>query len=417
MLALLLALTILSCSALPSFADHEAQDDQGQEKHKTITTREGIDASYKFKFSGYFKADYAYDTGKVSTGNYATRVLQAAENDQTSITAREMRIGFDFMWKQNRYRTDAKLEFDFYGLGAEPSSINAMENRATSMLRHAYLKLSKSNWYLLAGQTSDVISPLVPATVNYTVCWGIGNIGYRRPMFRFAAWSDLREGSKLLIDLAAARSLGLDLDGDGLDDGVESPYPTFQGRLAFDVKLSDDGLFALGVSGHYGVEKYGIDDSLETISRSINTDLKIVFNQYVALLGEFFVGQSLGTYLGGVFQSVGPLGNEIGAQGGWSMLQISPTPKWTINGGYSFDDPDKSDFILPPEETGSFVDMNSVIFGNVMYHVTKNVSAMLELSYLETEYFNKSTVGGEVHTESKTYDAFRVQFAMKAAIK
>ena len=397
-------------------------------------------SSYSFKFSGYFKADYSFDQARVSPGDYAIKVLQGPEDEVTNLTARETRIGFDFSWADEGIRSDAKLEFDFYGLGAAPASLNSMENKATPMLRHAYLKLSKNNWSVLAGQTSDVISPLVPKTVNYTVGWAQGNIGYRRPQFRLTTWTDLGSG-KLTACVAASRTIGHDLDqrwlegtpdsllgtGDGIDDGADSPMPTFQGRLGLDMKMGSEGHAAIGVSGHYGREEARIttydlaggvldQESLELESWSVNVDLKLKLSDRVNLSGEFFMGQNLGAYLGGVLQDYGPDLGELGSMGGWGMLSIVPLEKTLFNVGYCFDDPDEDDFIVPEGASLGMINMNSVFFGNIMYSMTKNVTAMIEGSYLKTTYLTKTMSGGVADSNDLDYDSIRVQFALKAAI-
>lgn len=407
---------------------------------ETETREEKKCTSYSFKFSGYFKADYSFDQARVSPGDYALMVLRGPEDEVTNMTARETRLGLDFSWAENALRSDAKLEFDFYGLGAAPASLNSMENKSAPMLRHAYLKVTKGHWSVLAGQTSDVISPLVPSTVNYTVGWAQGNIGYRRPQFRFTAWADLGPGT-LTACVAAARTIGHDLDerriegtpdsiaatGDGIDDGADSPMPTIQGRLGLETGFGSEGNVAIGVSGHYGREEAKIttfstggglidQETLELESWSFNVDLKLKLTSRASVSGEFFMGQNLGAYLGGVLQDYGPDLGELGAMGGWGMLSLVPAEKATFNIGYCFDDPDEEDFIVAEGDTDVMINMNSVFFGNVMYRVTNNVTAMIEGSYLKTTYLTKTMSGGVTDSNDLDFDSIRVQCALKAAI-
>jgi len=393
-------------------------------------------SSYSFHFSGFFKGDVIYDQTRVNSGNYAVMVLRGEDNDVMNITARETRLGLDFMWKdpECNIKTDAKLEFDFYGLGASPASLNSMENKAAPMLRHAYLRVTKGNWSILAGQTSDVISPLVPKTVNYTVAWGQGNIGYRRPQLRVSTFLNASDAFTVKAAVAAARTLGGDLDGDGTDDGADAGIPTVEGRLAFCNKFSNGGKLEIGFSGHYGTEEYTKADSVfsegdttvtsseQSIkSWSFNVDFYLKANDKVCLSGEYFMGQDLKAYFGGALQSVNPLGNEISSSGGWAMLSVKPCKRLTINSGYAWDDPDEEDFEIP-EAAGpghSFVDLNSCVFGNLMYSITSNVTAMIEVSSLKTTYmdisYNEDT--GKIDSSSNEYDDLRIQFALKAAIK
>jgi hypothetical protein len=60
--------------------------------------------------------------------------------------------------------------------------------------------------------------------------------------------------------------------------------------------------------------------------------------------------------------------------------------------------------------------MNSVIFGNIMYNITRNVTAMIEGSYLKTTYLHKTVNGDSIDRKELDYDSMRVQFALKAAI-
>ncbi len=402
---------------------------------ETTNKEEKKCSAYSFKFSGYFKADYAYDDLSTWPGNFAIKVLETAEGNATHITARETRLGFDFAWTEQDWSTAAKLEFDFYGLGAAPAGVNSMENKATTMLRHAYLKLSRGRWSILAGQTSDVISPLVPKTVNYTVGWGQGNIGYRRTQFRFTGTADI--GSKrLTAAVAAARTLAHDLDvtcadsvcvtGNGYDDGSAAGFPTVQGRLGFESGFGGRGHASLGVSGHYGREKARIktfesgellDETIRELDTwSVNVDVKLKLTDRVSLSGEYFMGQNLATYFGGVLQDYSPTFNELGASGGWGMISLAGTQNAVFNVGYCFDDPDDADFIIEDDSTESMITMNSVLFGNIMYSITRNVTAMIEGSYLKTTYLHKTMSGGFADTTERDYDSIRVQFALKAAI-
>jgi hypothetical protein len=364
--------------------------------------------AYGFKFSGFFKTDAAWDNARIYPGDYRLWVVQADEkNDEFFMTANETRLGFDFWWKEDSYTTKAKLEFDFYG--AAPA-----ENKSQPMLRHAYVSMEADSWALLFGQTWDIISPLNPKTVNYSVNWDQGNIGYRRPQMRVTLKMKPGEKADLKLDAGISRNIGNNLDKDALDDGADSGIPTVQGRLGLGVPMGSEGRFAIGVSGHYGQEKYSNDES-DTPSWSLNGDLTIKINRRVTLLGEFFTGEDLSQYLGGIGQGVNPLGDPLPSMGGWGQIQIGATDKMSLNLGYTFDDPDNTEWKVPDDgETYTLKDLNSEAYGNVMYSLTGNVSLMFEVAYMQTKYTAKTY--GEAST-SEDCDAMRFQFAVKAAIK
>jgi hypothetical protein len=378
--------------------------------------------AYTFKWSGYIKADFAYDETRVNSGNYALYVLEpkpagASKNDVLSATARETRLGFEFNWLEGDYRTDAKVELDFYGLGVSSANLTAQENKAAPMLRHAYVQVARGRWSILAGQTSDVMSPLVPKTVNYTVCWDQGNIGYRRPQLRLSTFANPSERAKFSLAVAAARTIGGDLDADGVDDGADSAAPTIEGRLGAVLKPCSRRSFDVGVSGHYGKETWAAEAE-EIESWSANADLRAMLSAKLELSGEYFVGRNLGGYLGGVGQTVNPLGEGIGAKGGWAQISFAPVGGWWINAGYSVDDPDEEDLnIAAGGAQKAFIDRNENIFGSVFYNLTSNVQAMLEVSRMTTAYLYKVYDDGTLLEDSKEFDSWRVQFALKAAIK
>jgi len=392
----------------------------------------GEHGKYDFKFHGYFKTDISYDNAQIYPGNFHLYVPQYEEADNALyFTTRQSRLGFDFFWKEECLKTQATLEFDFFGGGA------AAENKATPMLRHAYFRMTGKKWSLLAGQTWDVISPLVPKTVNYSVAWGEGNIGYRRPQVRFSTWAGIGERAKLMLDLAVTRNIGGDFSttytendtvsvtaGNGVDNGADAGMPAIQGRIGIASEFSEHGMLAVGVSGHYGQEKYDRTDlSASTVTEqtldswSVNGDVTLKFNKYVTLKGEFFMGEALGTFLGGALQNTDGIYEPLPTMGGWGMLSLKPTGRLSFNAGYSFDDPDDAEFDIPLGGSETFRDMNSLVFGNAMYGITDNVTGMVELSYLQSEYLTKTYIDDTIESTADEYDCFRFQFALMAGIK
>lgn len=363
---------------------------------------------YSFGFGGYIKTDFAWERAATYPGNYVVYVPYAeSDDDRMYITSRESRLGFAFRWKGEGVQTTAKVEYDFFG-------VSAAENKAGLLLRHAYVRMAWERMAVTAGQTWDVISPLNPKTVNYSVAWGQGNIGYRRPQLRFSTWGAIGDAADVTLDVAASRTIGNDVDGDGVDDGADAALPTVQGRLGMSVGIGDEAKIALGVSGHYGQEAWGVDDDETTDSWSANADLVIVPVPRITLMGEFFVGDNLQTYFGGVLQGVSPAGDALGTMGGWGMLGVTATDRVSLHAGYAFEDPDDADFTVPDGEEESLRDMNMVAWGNVFYGITETVTGIFEVQYLRTDWLTRE--GAEVTAENEM-DNIRVQFAIKAAIR
>jgi hypothetical protein len=345
------------------------------------------------QFYGYIKGDAAYDTSRTTTGNYVTWVNSEATNDdddEFNLTANETRLGLRIGGpKTAQMETSGVIEFDFFGSGAD-------ENKAKIQMRHAYLQLlwPESRFAILAGQTWDVISPLNPSTLNYTVLWDAGNIGYRRPQIRLTKDFLLDEDTTLQVAGAIARTIGRDTGVAGVNSetGEDAGFPTFQGRLGLTFPRLAAGKTQAGISGHWGREEYDLDvtgRNTDVDSWSVNLDLMQPLAKWLLFKGELFIGENLNTYFGGIGQGVRQVRNgggmivdaeEIAAKGGWFAFTLGPWDAWSFNVGAGIDDVDADDV-----NTGDRT-LNRAVFGNVLHALNKHASVGVELSHWRTDY-------------------------------
>jgi hypothetical protein len=337
---------------------------------------------------GYVKLDAAYDTSRTDVGNFARWVEPEGSNendDEFNMTANQTRLGLKIAGPQEgEMRTSGRVEIDFYGDGAE--------NRPDPMMRHAYMDLGwpEDRFSILAGQTWDVISPLSPDTLNYSVCWWAGNIGYRRPQIRLTKAFAVNDKADLKLEGALARTLGV--SNDFTDDaGEDAGFPGAQGRVSLTFPWLGYKPTTLGVSGHWAKEELDTSasgDSKHFDSWSLNLDLTQPINEWLSVKGEMFTGENLSAYLGGIGQGVNTVRNkEIGSQGGWIAASLRPLGKWRFNLGISIDDVDNGDLA---QMTGDRREYNRSIFGNAVYSIDKNTEVGLELSQWDTEYDGQS---------------------------
>ncbi len=336
---------------------------------------------------GYLKFDAAYDTSLIDNGNYAQWVESESTNDdddQFNMTANETRLGMLFNGPDNgSMKTSGRVEVDFYGGGNE--------NQARLMMRHAYFKLDwpEKRFNIIAGQTSDVISPLFPSTLNYSVGWWTGNIGYRRPQIRLTKELAFEEGGFLKLEGALARTIGRDnasLPGT-TDSGEEAGFPSLQGRASLTLPMFGAKEATVGLSGHWGEEEYDIALSgrdREFTTWSLNLDYTQPINSKLSIKAELFKGENLDAYLGGIGQGVTLTGaniyKEIGSKGGWVAASLGPWNKKRFNVGIAVDDVDSGDV-----NTGDRT-LNRSVFGNVIYALNKQTDIGFELSHWQTEY-------------------------------
>ena len=115
---------------------------------------------------GYIKLDAAYDSSTANPGDFIRWVDLDPLNphdSQFSMTANQTRVGLKLVGPDEPDRSllmSGRIEIDFYGGGSS--------NKPNPMLRLAYADFHwrKSGWHLIAGQAADVISPLLPSTIN-----------------------------------------------------------------------------------------------------------------------------------------------------------------------------------------------------------------------------------------------------------
>lgn len=341
------------------------------------TTKKG----YGITFYGFFKLDVAWDTGAVNSGNFARWVTQNGEDqEQLNITARQTRIGFDIDGpEEGDLKVAGKFELDFYNGGAE--------NKAALQMRHAYFTAHWKSLGLtvLAGQTWDVISPLLAPTVQYVGLWWMGDLGFRRPQLRVTKQFDLQDGHNLEGVFAITRNIGPnDILG---DSGENGGIPVFQARIEYKGKIIGDNVSRFGIYGHYGQQEYRTagagEQDVDTYSFGIY--FKVVIDEQWSIQGDGFVGENLGTFVGGIGQSVS-LGNpndprEIGSIGGWLAVTFKATDEFTFNAGISTDDPDNDDLTVGQRSS------NFTVFGNGWYQLAPDTRVGMEIMWLETGYF------------------------------
>ncbi len=341
-------------------------------------------SSLDIQFYGYLKFDAAYDTSRIDNGNYAKWVDSESPNDdddQFNMTANQSRFGMKINGPNGEaMNTSGRVEVDFYEGGSE--------NKARLMMRHAYMKLDwpEDRFNIIAGQTSDVISPLLPSTVNYSVCWWTGNIGYRRPQIRLTKELGFEAGGFLKLEGALARTIGQNSIS-GTDSGEDAGFPTFQGRASITLPMFGAQEATIGLSGHWGEEEYdtttsGRDKEFETWS--INLDYTQPICKKVKIKAEVFTGKNLDAYLGGIGQGVTISGanqyEEIGSQGGWIAASLGPWNTKRFNVGVAMDDVERGN-VNDGNRT-----LNRSVFGNVYCALNKQTDIAFELSHWRTQY-------------------------------
>lgn len=313
------------------------------------------------EFYGFLRTDAIFDDSKAddaqkpffirSEDPRLSRPDGARKNDdQFTLHPRLTRFGVHFHGPEvaplAKARLTGRLEVDFQNGGSE--------SRQIMRLRHGYFKLTKNDWHLLAGQTSDIIAPLWPTANNDTLMWNAGNLGDRRPQIRLGYEPKVGKGRFSIVGgvgLTDAVTLK-NLDASAVDnvrDGEDSGRPTLQFRAAYSRPLwIKEQEATLGLWAHQAweesVTKFNRENQFQ--SQALGFDFTLPLLSMLSLKGEGWLGQDLDDVRGGIAQGINTSkGKEIHSHGGWMELSWKALPWYTFNTGYTLDNPDDGDLV------------------------------------------------------------------------
>jgi hypothetical protein len=325
-------------------------------------------------FYGFTRLDGVLDDSRMNASQLPLFVRPEPEGaeDRSSFTMhpRLTRLGFNYRAPSTATGPviTGRIEIDFHNAGSQ--------SRAIPRYRHVFLQMAWGAHAILAGQTSDIISPLFPAVNADTLMWNAGNLGDRRAQFRYSYEPTRGLSLRAGIGLTGAID-NADVDANGVPDGEASTLPNFQGRVGY-----NSPKVLAGIWGHYSQVQtdtaYG--GKREFDGHSIGGDIDVRFTRLVGLRGEVWMGSNLGDVRGGVGQTFNTAtGNEIDSRGGWLELGLK-RGRYAFSVGSTLDDPD--DDQVPVNgftRNGSWYVTNS-------FRVAPPVTAGVDYTYWTTEY-------------------------------
>lgn len=371
---------------------------------------------------GAFWTDMNYATSRTNNEAYTLYVYSRQDQGESSFTidTRRSRFGLNVTGPMipllDYAQSGGKVEIDFQGAFVT-------ENKASVLLRHAYWEAKNDYFRVLVGQTWDVISPLYPGTLNYSVGWEGGNIGYRRAQIRLERYFYPSDQCK--VELQA--SLNQDIVSDfATTAGIRrelSDWPVVEGRLgaALGDVCEDPNPVTFGVSGHIG--ETGFDfltagppplslppaDDTRFRTWSLNADWRAPLTPNMGVQGEFFTGANLSAFLGGIGQGVCPCVRvPIRASGGWIDFWIDWTDCLHSHFGFGVDDPNNADSLVGRIR-------NQFFFTNITLDVTDKLVTGFEVAFWETSYHELRTglIPADQLTPSEPGEAVVFQWMIK----
>ena len=274
----------------------------------------------------------------------------------------------------------------------------------------AYAQLKNDDWRFAAGLQFNVFNPLNPNMLTFAYMGGSGNAGAGFPgQARVERYLHPSDNSQATLTVALSEPLSTTVNNQ-LRISEDNGWPNVETRAALALgPLQGEGPlakrpFEAGVSGLVGQIRTTdpANGARRVVAdvRGLGTDFRLAVTPRFGFQGEWFVGQTLGTYTAGILQNVNPLTLQgIRTSGGWGEVYYHLCPeKLHTHWGYGIDDPLDRD-VAPGQAVRS-----QTYFANLIWDPTKYLRLGFEVTYRQTAYTlfgNNQGVGFQTRVQFK----------------
>jgi hypothetical protein len=280
------------------------------------------------------------------------------------------------------FQTSAVIAACFYG-----SSL--IEDLWGFLPIQAYAQLKNDDWRFAAGLQLDIFNPLNPTVLPISYLGASGNTGAFRGQARVEHYLHLSDDQQITLTAGLSDPIPTTVSNT-FRVSEDNGWPNIEGRAAWACgPLTGEGPlatrpFEVGVSGVVGQVRNTVPFTRQVVADvwGLGTDFRWAVTPRFGLQGELFVGQALGTYMGGILQNVNVSSfTGVHTGGGWIELYYYICPeKLHAHVGYGVDDPLDSD-LAPGQPV-----RNDTVFANLIWDVTKYCRVAEEFTYRKTAY-------------------------------
>lgn len=132
---------------------------------------------------------------------------------------------------------------------------------------------------------------------------------------------------------------------------------------------------------------------------TIGFDITLPICSSFGFKGEFFYGQALSDFRGGIGQSINTArGEEIETLGGWAEFQWDATDMWRLHAGFGIDDPRDGDVATNADVTRDGRKLNWSTWIGTVYNFGGGLKAGVDVIYWETQY-DSTGIGNTVRLD------------------
>lgn len=269
---------------------------------------------------------------------------------------------------------------------------------------NAFGEIRNDLWRFAAGLQHDIFGPLDPSLLAYSKLSAAGNTGAFRLNASATRFMHISQQAQFNVTAGISEPTTTILNDSNFSLLEDNGWPNVEGRLSLGMgPLVDFGLqkirpIEFGLSGIVGQLRR---TSLQTGRQEVDVwgaggDFRAALGERFGFKGEVFVGQALGEYSGGIFQTLGRNSRvPVRSVGGWAEVYYYLVPKMLhTHVGYGIDDPLDRD--LGPAQ----IVRNDAIFANLICDVNKQIRVGCEATYRTTAFARlRDNEGFGFHTQ------------------
>jgi hypothetical protein len=334
-----------------------------------------------------FNVNANFNSKPLLPGSWAAFALPSAaaakRAEQFQISPGNSVFGAGFTFgKVNETEINGKVDFDLRGTTPLQN-----QNEFEILFLNVYLELKNGTKRLVIGQTSDVVSPLIPSTLNlFPTSYTPGSLGFVRPMVRAEHTLSSTDTAGIVVQGAVAQAIEtLAVGGEAL--ATQSGWPDIQARAAYSRGTPNpmgQRPIEVGVWGHFGERRLtllsGVDQFDNTYS--FGFDGRFQFSPTTKFQGEYYTGQLVGQYLGAILQEFDRTsGTPVDGQGFWVEVEHAVRPNAIAHVRYGLDNVEETGLGLVGPRT-----QNANLYANLFYGFSSELSLAGEFAWWHTAY-------------------------------
>ena len=253
----------------------------------------------------------------------------------------------------------------------------------------AWGELRNEDWRFSAGLQFDVFNPRLPTVLPFSALSASGNTGNAfRGQVRLERYVQPRSDLKWTMKLALSEPIATGIDSE-FRLSEDNGWPNVEGRIELEMGpeegagLAAERPFELGVSGVVGQIRTTIPGVTQVVADvwGLGADFRWKFNDVFGVAAEVYTGQTMGTYNGGILQTINSVTLEgIRSTGGFAETFVYWTPCLHSHFGYGIDDP------IDREVAAAGLIRNETYFANLLWDVNATFRVAFEFTWRETVY-------------------------------